>query len=363
MIGTSLDSVDSASTTACMPADEIGDRLLDPVVRDLDRLHGRAAIEHIRRTAASIQWPAHACHCTMQRARRHFFAHAAPFGIALTLASLPETYCAQRGVQALGAHGRLEHNYPKRMATTLRWLRHVMDPQVGENDRSKILAALVDVRIMHALARERIRRMGHWDAQWGTPISQEGQLATMQAFSTRPIAALRSMSIPVDTDQEADLLHTWGVYTQVLGVDDHRIPTDPGAAHESWRQIALRNFEPSSLGRRLAALHCEFAARLLLPAPVSHRVISAACRTLIGSNHSQLLGLPSSNRLEASAAHTILELVRARAYTQAKFVSRARRIRNGRALIRHLEQRWSAAEPLAGSTTQWSQRVPTGSLR
>lgn len=282
-----------------LPAREVGDAILDPLL-DATKTPSEPApqpaedraerLALLRRALGPARFAADVDVARIADTQRYFRQHATAFGLALLAYSLPLTYCAARGgVQSLELHGGFSDCYAGRMLNTMRWMKHVMTP----TSEASTVEALHQLRATHALARHRLRNDPRWQSCWGLPISQEALLATLIVFSTIAAVGIRKLGLPLSVKREQDLLYTWSVFGELLGLDKRRLPRNLADARELWRDISVHHFETSAAGCRLAAAHVRFLARALLPVRVPRWVTTALVAHTLGERLACLLELRS----------------------------------------------------------------------
>ncbi|MBE9376432.1 DUF2236 domain-containing protein [Saccharopolyspora sp. HNM0983] len=108
----------------------------------------------------------------------------------------------------------------RRLGETEAWTYSVMMPgamrRFGEGFKNT-----VHVRAMHALINDRFETNGRWDSEeWGLPINQTDQAATLGLFNSTLLLGLRALGWQMSTAESRAVMHLWRYVGWLMGVDE-----------------------------------------------------------------------------------------------------------------------------------------------
>jgi len=179
------------------------------------------------------------------------FSRFGPMAVlALNCASLPECYAAAQGAEVLLLSGRMSKDPGRRIIETAQFVIDVMAPGGLSPDGAGV-RTIQKVRLMHAAVRFLVKKHGHWDDAWGTPINQEDQAGTLMAFSWIVLRSLKQIGVDFEPEEKRAYLHAWRVVGHFLGVDPAFSVDDPVDARALVDRIQSRHHRASPAGREL----------------------------------------------------------------------------------------------------------------
>jgi hypothetical protein len=238
-------------------------------------------------------------------------------GITLGLKSLVFGYAAPAGNKPLAFSGRLTTQADRRLAETGRFVAAVCQPG-GLRPGELGWQLSLEVRLMHAQVRRLLLASGRWSHElWGFPINQHDMMATVLLFSKVFVDGLRQLGLSVSAQEADDYQHLWRWVGHLLGVVPELLPTTYGEASRLADFVHLTQGPPDDDSRALVrallegprrrarqrAEHDLGAAagaqdpgirRELRLAEAHVAAASAVCRTLIGDELADALGLEDS---------------------------------------------------------------------
>ncbi len=201
----------------------------------------------------------------------------------LSTGSLMNGYRSSATTRQLVATGRLVGDGTgRRVAETVRWWYECMLP--GGLDRDgRGWQLTVHVRLMHALVNRHLAASEGWDPrEWGSPINQADQAATLALFSTTFLLQIRMLGRVVPPADGRDVMHLWRYVGWLMGVRDEWLPTDENTGRRYFYQLARFAPGPDADSRVLAdALQRYWGA-------MNYRRLQGTTRRL---NRSRLLGV------------------------------------------------------------------------
>ncbi len=257
-------------------------------------------------------------------ARREVVLHGEEFflqfGISsatlLACASLPECYLMRHGTEVLCFTKFLQLDPARRIRETALMIMSVMSrgglmphKGVGLGVRST-----QKVRLMHATIRCMIDRdpgtaANPTDAAlrkaMGRPINQEDLAFTLMTFSYVAVQGFMRLGVPMTKHQQDAYVHCWNVVGYMMGIREELLPDGIEQARLLYDAIMRRQAAASQAGQQLQSALTKLLVDLMPPALKTVPV--ELTRTLIGDDHSTLLGItPSPARDRFLIAATLL---------------------------------------------------------
>lgn len=108
----------------------------------------------------------------------------------------------------------------RRLAETQKWALAVSAHDAMRRD-GEGFKLTVHVRLMHALVNHQFEKNGRWDVeQWGLPINQSDQAATLGLFNGALLLGVRLLGVRVSDAESRAIMHLWKYVGWLLGVDD-----------------------------------------------------------------------------------------------------------------------------------------------
>ncbi|MGL4307052.1 MAG: oxygenase MpaB family protein [Mycobacteriaceae bacterium] len=157
----------------------------------------------------------------------------------LATGSLMGGYVSAASSRQLVATRRLVSDVDRRVAETTRWWFECISPS-GMERGSQGWQLTCHVRLMHAIANYKLLHNSDWDlSDWGMPINQADQAATLGLFSTTFLLGLRSLGVSVSVDEGRDVMHLWRYIGWLLGVDEQWLVDDEMSGRRLMCQFGL----------------------------------------------------------------------------------------------------------------------------
>lgn len=203
--------------------------------------------------------------------------------------SLIYGYQAQGFTRPLVATGRLTEGTWDRVVATGRWVTLATAPGMMEPGHPG-WSSTVRIRLVHALIRHHLHAGSQWDdAQWGVPINQTySQMTITAGFLVLPLRVAKDFGIHYSRAELEAITHLWRWIGWVMGVEDHRLPTNFAEAvriHQIAQDFRMTPPAESKLLVR-ALLDDGYRANLGLPVPLNnavHRLSRPFLRPLFAS--------------------------------------------------------------------------------
>lgn len=108
----------------------------------------------------------------------------------------------------------------RRLGETKKWALAISRPGGMRRD-GEGFKLTVHVRAMHALINHRFETNGRWDAQqWGLPINQADQAATLGLFNSTLLLGVRALGWIVTPAESRAVMHAWKYVGWLMGVDE-----------------------------------------------------------------------------------------------------------------------------------------------
>jgi mpaB/rubber oxygenase-like protein len=263
--------------------------------------------------------------------------------LVLICSSLPECYGAAKGVQVLHLTARLASDTRRRIVETAQMVIDVMTPG-GMEPGAAGYRTVRRVRLMHAgvryliqhdprVAREAEAAGPRWSPDWGVPVNQEDLAGTLATFSWSVIGGLRSLGVPVSSDEADAYLHAWNVVGAMLGVREELLARDCDDADALTRRIRERQWGPSPEGAEMAR-----ALVQMLDASAPGRIVpgfsGSMIRHFVGDELADMLDVPRPSRARGIVRRASALAIAAGLAQQHSRVARALAGATSRALLR-----------------------------
>jgi hypothetical protein len=222
-------------------------------------------------------------------------------GVVLGLKSLAMAYTSPAGNKPLVFSGRLEEQAPRRLNETARFVHATITPG-NLRPYAEGWRITLKVRLIHAHVRRMILRSGRWDADaWGAPINQHDEAGTSLLFSVAVLLGLRQLGMRIAPEDAEAYMQLWRWSGTVMGIDPELLPATEAEAVRLGMLVAATQGDPDEDSRRLT--------RALLESPLreaktrrdranAERVVrfsAAMCRTLVGDEIADKLGVPHTS--------------------------------------------------------------------
>ena len=108
----------------------------------------------------------------------------------------------------------------RRLAETQKWAVAISQHEAMRRD-GEGFKLTVHVRLMHALVNHQFETNGRWDIdQWGLPINQTDQAATLGLFNGALLLGVRLLGVRVTKSESRAIMHMWKYVGWLMGVDE-----------------------------------------------------------------------------------------------------------------------------------------------
>ena len=138
----------------------------------------------------------------------------------------------------------------QRLAETQSWAAGLSDPgalDVG----GEAWRATLHVRVMHALVNREMR--GRWDVeQWGLPINDADQAATLGLFDGVQLLGVRALGVPVGREESRAVMHLWRYVGWLMGVCEEFLVETERERHRLNYHVLLSQAGPGEAGALLS---------------------------------------------------------------------------------------------------------------
>lgn len=143
----------------------------------------------------------------------------------------------------------------RRLAETQAWTASLSRPGALERDADgrwgEGWRLTVHVRAMHALVNASFE--DRWDLQqWGQPINQSDQAATLGLFDGVVLLGVRALGVPVSAADSRAVMHLWRYVGWLLGVDDEWSTDSERERHRLNYHLLLAQGPATDAGAQLA---------------------------------------------------------------------------------------------------------------
>lgn len=140
----------------------------------------------------------------------------------------------------------------RRLAETQKWAVAVSQPDAMRRD-GEGFALTVHVRLMHALVNHRFETNGRWDVeQWGLPINQTDQAATLGLFNGALLLGVRMLGVRVSAADSRAIMHLWKYVGWLMGVDEDWLCDTEAEQHRLNYHLLITQSTVSEAGPPLA---------------------------------------------------------------------------------------------------------------
>jgi mpaB/rubber oxygenase-like protein len=262
-------SVDRGRWTDAMlePFRCIGDPVADPVIEATFRnnevetvnrmLRSIAANEHIipaeMPDAVEVylnetdDWPEWAEPEKVRLGQRLFHRYGMQMTMALFTWSLPCCYAWAKAARVLTWTGGIDKNVHRRIIETAQFVLDVMAEGGLEHGGFGVRTAQ-KIRLLHAAVRLHVQRDPRWQSsEWGVPVNQEDQVATLLSLALVP-RALTKLRIDFTREEEDAYFHCWKLIGHFMGIVPALLPRDLDDGQQLWDAILERQVAPSEDG-------------------------------------------------------------------------------------------------------------------
>lgn len=141
-------------------------------------------------------------------------------------AALMAGYQASAINRTLVLTGALAKGAQRRVAETTKWWLDVT-AEGGTARQGAGFKSTMRVRLIHAMVRQRVRRMPEWDAaELGEPVNQADMLATYLSFSVIYLFGQRVMGVKLSRQEAEDAMHLWRYIGWLMGVEEGLLVDD-----------------------------------------------------------------------------------------------------------------------------------------
>jgi hypothetical protein len=153
----------------------------------------------------------------------------------------------------------------RRLAETQLWAVAISQPDAMHRDRQGFKLT-VHVRLMHALVNHQFETNGRWDVvQWGLPINQSDQAATLGLFNGALLLGVRLLGVRVTRADSRAIMHLWKYVGWLMGVDEDWLCDTERQQHRLNYHLLLTQSDVSLAGPPLANAIVEAQCGLHFP--------------------------------------------------------------------------------------------------
>ncbi|MEY4765534.1 MAG: hypothetical protein RI907_2207 [Pseudomonadota bacterium] len=213
-------------------------------------------------------------------------------------AGLMAGYQASAINETLLRTGALHEGAQRRVALTTTWWMAVTEPG-GMVPGSPGHLHTLQVRIMHALVRQRLRRDPTWDtAYFGLPVNQLDMQVTYLAFSVIQLLSLTTTGMWMPKAQREDVMHLWRVVGWAMGVDSDLLCRDEAEGRRALVHNLLSQAPADEGSRQLARalldepLHRHYHDLAKLRGRLNRQRHLSLVAWFVGADGLRQLGLP-----------------------------------------------------------------------
>jgi hypothetical protein len=140
---------------------------------------------------------------------------------AMRDAALMGGYQASAINRTLILTGALARGAPRRLAETTKWWIDCT-AEGGMARFAPGFKTTLHVRLMHALVRQRVRRMPEWDATaLGLPVNQSDMQVTYLGFCVIYLLGQRALGVKITPHEAQGVMHLWRYIGWLMGVDEN----------------------------------------------------------------------------------------------------------------------------------------------
>lgn len=161
---------------------------------------------------------------SVARGAQVMLGNATLVALALLLKSLPAGYAAPRLATVLQMSGNMEKRAYRRSLGVLQMLVNVSRRDAFTEGGAAVVTGQ-KLRLLHAGVRHVVRaRLPHYEARFGTPISQLDMTYTIMTFSVMVVDGLRALGVRWTDAQAADYFRLWTTYGELQGIRREWMP-------------------------------------------------------------------------------------------------------------------------------------------
>jgi len=140
----------------------------------------------------------------------------------------------------------------RRLAETQKWAVAVTQHDAMRRD-GEGFKLTVHVRLMHALVNHQFETNGRWDVdQWGLPINQTDQAATLGLFNGALLLGVRLLGVRVSKSESRAIMHLWRYVGWLMGVDEDWLCATEAQQHRLNYHLLITQSTVSAAGPALA---------------------------------------------------------------------------------------------------------------
>lgn len=157
----------------------------------------------------------------------------------------------------------------------------------------------VHVRLMHAMVNHRFETGDRWDTQqWGLPINQSDQAATLGLFNGALLLGVRALGVRVTAKDSLAVMHLWKYVGWLIGVNEDWLFDTERDQHQFNYHVLLAQADVTPAGAELAngildaqkTLH--FARHPRLGRAYARARLLSMLRPFLGKQGMRDLGMP-----------------------------------------------------------------------
>ncbi|AUX42386.1 hypothetical protein SOCE26_038170 [Sorangium cellulosum] len=295
------------------PFRSVGDPVADPVIQ---AVFADNDVETVNRMLRSIEanehiipaempdavevylnqtddWPAWAEAEKVRLGQRLFHRYGMQMTLALFTWSLPCCYAWAKAARVLTWTGGIDKYVHRRIIETAQFVLDVMAEGGLEHGGFGVRTAQ-KIRLLHAAIRYHVRRDPRWQSsEWGVPVNQEDQVATLLSLALVP-RVLTKLGLDFTPEEEDAYFHCWKLIGHFMGIDPALLPRDLDDGQELWDAILERQVAPSEDGAALTKALVDYL-KMRIPGTMIDGLAVTLMRELCSEAVAEAVGLEKTD--------------------------------------------------------------------
>ncbi|MGK3983091.1 oxygenase MpaB family protein [Sorangium sp. So ce136] len=238
-------------------------------------------------------WPAWADAEKVRVGQRLFHRYGMQMTLALFTWSLPCCYAWANAARVLTWTGGIDKYVHRRIIETAQFVLDVMAEGGLEHGGFGVRTAQ-KIRLLHAAIRYHIRRDPRWQSsEWGVPVNQEDQVATLLSLALVP-RVLTKLGLDFTPEEEDAYFHCWRLIGHFMGIDPALLPRDLDDGQELWDAILERQVAPSEDGAALTKALVDYL-KMRIPGTMIDGLAVTLIRELCSEAVAEAVGLEKTD--------------------------------------------------------------------
>ncbi|WP_437516491.1 oxygenase MpaB family protein [Sorangium sp. So ce1099] len=299
--------------TMLEPFRSMGDPVADPVIASI---FANSEAETVNRMLRSIEanehiipaempdavevylnetddWPEWADAEKVRLGQRLFHRYGMQMTLALFTWSLPCCYAWAKAAKVLTWTGGIDKYVHRRIIETAQFVLDVMAEGGLERGGFGVRTAQ-KIRLLHAAIRYHVRQDPRWQSsEWGVPVCQEDQVATLLSLALVP-RVLTRLGLDFTPEEEDAYFHCWKLIGHFMGIDPALLPRDLGDGQALWDAILERQVAPSEDGAALTKALVDYL-KMRIPGTVVDGLAVTLMRELCSEAVAEAVGLEKTD--------------------------------------------------------------------